>query len=251
MGLRPILFEIGGVAVPSYSFFVLLALVIGVLIYKALLGREGIERSNALAIALFGLLGGAIGSKVPLVIMYWDRLKDSTNLELLMSGRTIVGGLLGGMISVMLAKRILGIKVRLGNHIAIPVAVGMGIGRIGCLLGGCCYGKPTTGFWGMDLGDHVLRHPTQLMEMVFDLVLAAVLFLYSERARKRGETLKPGILFQYFLNAYMSFRFLLEFIRVEDIGYMGLTNFQWLAIVTLIYVNVRNLRREAVDAYVE
>ena len=231
-GLRPVLFYIAGFPVESYPVFVFLALLIGILVYMIQLKRDGIHKSNALYIAIFAIVGGAIGAKLPIIIMNWNQLNASPeSVNILLAGRTIVGGLIGGAAGTFLTKKAFKIKERLGNQIAIPVAVGMAVGRVGCLLRGCCYGQPTNLPWGLDFGDNILRHPTQIYEFIFDLLL--VLFLGWKKARG----VKPGELFKIFLNCYLSFRFLLEFIRVERVAFIGLTDFQLLCVVSLIYIN--------------
>jgi len=222
--------------VEAYPVFVLLALLSGIFVYLIELRRDRIESANALYIAIFAIVGGIIGSKLPIIVIYWHELNSSSNsLDVLVSGRTIVGGLIGGALGTFLAKKLFHIKERLGNQIAIPVAVGMAVGRVGCLLRGCCYGQATSLSWGIDLGDHIIRHPTQLYEMLFDILLA----FYLAWRKKQG--VEAGELFKIFLNGYLSFRFFLEFIRVEKIGYIGLTDFQVLCVISLVYIN-RNLR---------
>lgn len=231
-GLMPILFEIGGYPVEAYPVFMFLALVTGFIAYWIQLRLDKVQKSNAIYIAIFAIVGGTIGSKLPMIFIYWNQINaNPEDLNLLISGRTIVGGLLGGAVGTLLAKRIFKIKERLGNQIAIPVALGMAVGRIGCLLRGCCYGQATSLPWGIDLGDHIHRHPTQIYEMIFDMALVVLLIGIKAKG------VKPGELFKWFMNCYLSFRFLLEFIRVEKIAFMGLTDFQWLCVVSLVYIN--------------
>jgi len=227
--------------VEAYPVFVLLALLSGIFVYLIELRRDRIESANALYIAIFAIVGGIIGSKLPIILIYWHELNSSPNsLDVLVSGRTIVGGLIGGALGTFLAKKLFHIKERLGNQIAIPVAVGMAVGRVGCLLRGCCYGQATSLPWGIDLGDHIARHPTQLYEMLFDILLV----FYLAWRKKQG--VEAGELFKIFLNGYLSFRFFLEFIRVEKIGFIGLTDFQVLCVISLVYIN-RNLGSKLFD----
>ncbi|MDF2593068.1 MAG: prolipoprotein diacylglyceryl transferase [Clostridia bacterium] len=235
-GLRPILFNIGKYPVESYPVFLLIALVVGVSVYIWQLRKDGIRSSNALYIAIFAIFGGTVGAKLPLIFIYWNELSlDPTSLNILLSGRTIVGGLIGGAAGTFLGKRIFDIKERLGNQIAIPVAIAMAVGRIGCLLRGCCYGKPTALIWGVDFGDHILRHPTQIYEIIFDILLVAFLVWKKKRIAK------PGELFSIFMNCYLSFRFMLEFIRVEKVSSLGLTDFQLICVISLIYINRKKI----------
>ncbi|HSV43188.1 MAG TPA: prolipoprotein diacylglyceryl transferase family protein, partial [Candidatus Bathyarchaeia archaeon] len=91
--------------------------------------------------------------------------------------------------------------------------------------------------WGVDFGDHILRHPTQLYEAVFCLGL--FFFLKKEE----GKFPKDGMLFAYFLFAYFAFRFFEEFLRAGSPLYVGLTSFQWVSGLLLFYVFYTRMRR--------
>ena len=229
-GIKPILFELGKLKVTSYSFFMVLALLSGFLVYVYSLRKDNIKSSNSIYIAIFSLTFGTIGAKIPMIFIYWNEIIKENSVNLLLSGRTIVGGLIGGFVGTILAKRLFNIKEKMGNQLAIPVAVGMAVGRIGCFFTGCCYGIETKLPWGVNFGDGVLRHPTQIYEILFDVLLVCYLIYI----KKIG--VKPGELFKILLTCYMSFRFILEFIRTEKIIILRLTAFQLLCIVTLVYI---------------
>ena len=235
-GLKPVLFKIGEFPIEAYPVMLVLGLLAGVLIYVWQLKRDGIKSSNAFYIALFGIVGGTIGAKLPLIFMYWNEINSNTNsINAVLQGRTVVGGLIGGTVSILIAKRTFNIKERMGNQLAVPIAVAMAIGRVGCLLRGCCYGKETHLAWGIDFGDHILRHPTQIYEIIFDIAMVIYLCI-----RKR-KGVKPGQLYSVLLNGYLSFRFLLEFIRVEKVSFVFFTDFQILCIVGLLFINRKNI----------
>jgi prolipoprotein diacylglyceryl transferase len=235
-GLKPVLFKIGDFPIEAYPVMLFLALVTGIGIYIWQLKKDGIKNSNAFYIALFGIVGGTIGAKLPLIFMYWNEINSNANsLNAVLQGRTIVGGLIGGTVSILIAKRIFNIKERMGNQLAIPITVAMAIGRVGCLLRGCCYGKQTQLPWGIDFGDHILRHPTQIYEIIFDIAMV----IYLSIRKRKG--VKPGQLYSIFLNGYLSFRFVLEFIRVEKVSFIFLTDFQILCIVGLLFINRKYL----------
>lgn len=246
-GLKPVLFNIGEFPIESYPVMLFISLMVGGAIYLWQLKKDGIKSSNAFYIALFGIIGGTIGAKLPLIFMYWNELNTNANsLNNILQGRTVVGGLIGGTVSIFIAKKIFNIKERMGNQLAIPIAVGMAIGRIGCLLRGCCYGKETHLPWGIDFGDHILRHPTQIYEMIFDISMVIYLYIRKQKG------VKPGQMYSIFLNGYLSFRFLLEFIRVEKVSSIGLTDFQILCIVGLIFINRKSIKllyKWGVDVY--
>ncbi len=142
--------------------------------------------------------GAALGSK----ILFWleDPLLTWQNLHnpaYLIGGKTIVGALIGGLITVEIAKHHIGIQQSTGDLYAIPLALGIAIGRIGCFLTGLAdntYGTPTNLPWGINFGDGIPRHPTQLYEMLFLLSLIPLLYrvlrkfvILSEASASRSE----------------------------------------------------------------
>lgn len=124
--------------------------------------------------------GGAIGSK----LLFWLEDPQLTahslhNPAYLVGGKTIVGGLVFGLISVELTKRYIGLRDSTGDLYALPLALGVAIGRIGCFLTGLSdntYGTPTNLPWAVNFGDGIPRHPTQLYEILFLLALIPILY---------------------------------------------------------------------------
>ncbi|NTW53201.1 MAG: prolipoprotein diacylglyceryl transferase [Chlorobaculum sp.] len=230
-GVRPVLFHVGEFGVPAYSFFVLLGLVAGVSLYCFDARRNGRNRNNG-AIIIFGAIaGGIIGAKaLEWALNYQLLVAHFSEPAVWLSGRTIVGGLLGGKAGALLVKKAYGIREKRGNEIAPAVALGVLIGRFGCFFRGCCYGKPTGWQWGVNFGDGVLRHPAQLYEALF--MFAMFLFL-SYRQRTPG--LRPGELFRLLMICYFTFRFLIEFIRVEPVVLAGLTSFQLISLAVILF----------------
>ena len=143
-------------------------------------------------------------------------------------GKTIVGGLLGGWIAVELVKRLLSIRSRTGDLFAVPLALGIAIGRIGCLLAGIAddtYGLPTrsaffTHYLSIDLGDGIPRHPVQIYEIAFLLALALVLHQLSRRPHPQG------LLFRLFLFSYLAWRLLIDTLKPQPL-FHGLSPIQW------------------------
>jgi prolipoprotein diacylglyceryltransferase len=173
--------------------------------------------------ALIGSRGLGLLEQAPRMGLHWaDLLRPG--------GKTIVGGLLGGWIAVEIAKRFSGIRSRTGDLFAVPLCVGIAIGRIGCFFAGLAddtYGKATSLPWGVDFGDGVHRHPTQLYELFFLLTLAWVLSQWNKRAHVEGR------IFRAFLAAYLTWRFLIDFIKPQPLV-DGLNWIQWACVAGLV-----------------
>jgi phosphatidylglycerol:prolipoprotein diacylglycerol transferase len=142
--------------------------------------------------------------------------------------------LVGGLIAVESVKRLRGIRVATGDLLALPLVLGIAIGRIGCFLSGFddqSYGIGTTLPWGVDFGDGIPRHPTQLYEVVVLAGLGAMLM------SRPGSTAPVGDRFKLFMVVYLGFRLLVEFIKpVVRLG--GLSAIQWVCLAVLAYYAV-------------
>ena len=131
-----------------------------------------------------------------------------------MSGlaRSVEGAFAGGIVAVELYKWRHGIALRTGARFALPLAVGIAVGRIGCYAAGIddfTYGTPTTLPWGHDFGDGVLRHPVQLYE---SLVMAAFAAGYVVAVFRRSEAVIANG-FYLALLVYGLQRFVWEFLK--------------------------------------
>lgn len=225
-GLCPTLF-----GVSSYALFVLLGIAAGAAYYFWAMRGARAGGEKAALIVLAALLGGAIGAKIPVLFLNFQLATASA--EALTSGKTVLGGLLGGFLGVILVKKLCHIKGRYGNVIAPAAALGLAVGRVGCLLAGCCFGKPTGGGWGLNFGDGVLRWPTQLLELLFHLAAFAVLLYLKKRVHT------PGILFKGYVLSYLIFRYFTEFLRVSDVLWAGQTAYQLLCIAGVLLVGTK------------
>lgn len=233
-GPRPVLFMVGRWPVPSYSFFMVLAVVVGLLLFWRETRRQQAASERTFYVLLGALFGGALGAKLPMMVLYGrEMLAELPRLTLLISSRSIVGGLAGGAIGVWLVKRRLGITGRRGNLFVPGIAAGVAIGRLGCFLRGCCGGKPTGLPWGVDFGDGIARHPTQLYEALFMLAVLAVGLVAVRRFPEPA-----GLVFKAFMIVYFTFRFLIEFIRDEKLVWQGFTLFQLVSIAMVVFYAV-------------
>jgi prolipoprotein diacylglyceryltransferase len=229
----PVYIDLLGIRLHPHPTFEALGYAVGLYLILKLRSRHGDRISNNTRwwVIAAAMVGGALGSKA----LYWFEdpaaLREHWNdPAFLMAGKTIVGGLLGGLIGVEVVKRLLGEQRSTGDLLALPLAVGIAIGRIGCFLTGLpdrTYGTPTSLPWGVDFGGGVFRHPTQLYEIMFLAALAAVLTRMTPR--------REGSLFKAFMIAYLAFRLVIDTIKPDVRIALGLSAIQWACIAGLLY----------------
>jgi prolipoprotein diacylglyceryltransferase len=164
----------------------------------------------------------------------------STNLWLShQSGiaRSIEGAIAGGILAVELYKRSARITARTGARFALPLAVGVAVGRIGCYLAGLddfTYGTATALPWGHDFGDGIARHPVQLYESA---AMAAFAVFYVVRLRRNDRfVIENG--FYLSVGYYGLQRFLWEFIKPYGALIGPFTLFHILSMLILVYAVV-------------
>ena len=176
------------------------------------------------SIIVAAVLGAAIGSK----LLYWceDPIRTAqewNSLQYLLGGKTIVGALLGGTLAVEFTKRHARIRRRTGDLFALPLTIGIAIGRIGCFLAGKqddTYGSATSLPWGVDLGDGIRRHPTQLYEITAMMALAVLLSHIHPPRFAEGDR------FRIFALSYFSWRLFIDFLK-PGVRFGGVTFLQW------------------------
>jgi phosphatidylglycerol:prolipoprotein diacylglycerol transferase len=211
---------------PAYTLFMLLALAV-FLFTQRLLSRtadlEPLTGRQQLALGLAAFVGGTLAARLPFVVSAAAPAYSPS--AWLADGKTVTTGLVGAYVAVELAKLALGIRAKTGDRYALPLALALAIGRWGCFCNGCCFGTPTDLPWGVDFGDGLRRHPTQVYESLFHLLMAIVLLEITRRGLFRRQRLK------LYLIAYCGYRFLTEYIRPEPTAALGLTFFQWVVLL--------------------
>ncbi len=140
---------------------------------------------------------------------------------------------MGGLIGVEVIKKIIGEKQSSGDLFTYPLILAIIIGRTGCFLAGIedhTFGNETKLPWGIDFGDGVLRHPTNLYEIVFLIFLWFSLVLIEKKIK-----LKSGSRFKLFMVAYLLFRFFIEFIKPDYFFTFGLGMIQLTCLAGMVY----------------
>jgi prolipoprotein diacylglyceryltransferase len=228
----PVYVHLGPWSIHPHIFFETLGYFIGFRVYLWQKKRRGdvVTRDTRWSVIAAAAVGGMLGSK----LLFWledpaATLRHVHDPAFLIGGKSIVGGLLGGTIAVEIVKHFIGEKQRTGDLFAVPLCLGIAIGRIGCFFTGLTdqtYGIATSLPWGVNFGDGVTRHPTHLYETVFLLLLALVL--------SRIHFPLQGDAFRAFMVSYLTWRLLVDAIKPE-VTWLGLGAIQAACIVGLAY----------------
>jgi prolipoprotein diacylglyceryltransferase len=226
-----------------------LAYASGYAVFRHLRARQGdvVDEPQRWTVLAGAAVGALLGSRLLGIAEQWPTVEAAWRagrlLALLFSpgGKTIVGGLLGGWLGVELVKRVSGIRQRTGDLFALPLCVGIAVGRVGCLIAGLAddtYGKPTSLPWAVDLGDGIGRHPVQIYEILF-LVLVGIVV-------SRKWRLPEGARFRIFLGSYLAWRIVIDFLKPQPLV-AGMNVIQWAAVggIFLLVLDWAVGRREA------
>ncbi len=230
----PYYINLFGLQIHPHVLFEYLAIFVGYRVYKMTRKRLEIKEKNEVGIFFSIMLGGYLGAIILASFEHYDVVMQNigTSKLAIIQGKTIVGALLGGLISVELYKKCIGYNKSTGDDIAIPLTVGIMIGRIGCFLtgiGDSTVGRATNSVFGIDFGDGVTRHPLQLYEIAFLGVI--LIILISLRKRE----IWNGFKFQLFMFMYLTFRFFIEFLKDSATIVWGLSAIQIACGLGLIY----------------
>ena len=220
--------------------FEVLGYLAGAAVYVVTRARSGdrVSDANRATVLAGAALGAAIGTRLLFVLCEPSRFLDPGSW---FGGKTVVGGLLGGLIGVEIAKWTKGITRSTGDLFVYPLMIAMAIGRIGCFLAGPIdrtAGLPTTLPWGIAVADGVKRHPVALYEIVFLALLALALHLME----RKGFLLRPlqeGDRFRLFLASYLAFRLAVDFLKPEPPPLLlGLSAIQWACVLGMLYYSL-------------
>ncbi|OUJ72975.1 prolipoprotein diacylglyceryl transferase [Hymenobacter crusticola] len=233
----PVQLALGPLVLPVHLLCEVLAYSLGYRLYNRLRNpaQDRISTEHRLWIFVGAATGALFGSRVLGLLEHPDLLLHPPGgFIYYLTNKTIVGGLLGGLIGVELTKKYLGVTASSGDLMVYPLLLGMGLGRVGCFLSGLedgTYGTATTLPWGIDFGDGTRRHPTNLYEILFLLAFGLGLWLLERR-----RLLPDGWRFRLFLASYLLFRLLVEFIKpTPPLPGLGLTPIQWACVAGLGY----------------
>ena len=185
----------------------------GILVSVMLWSRLAKRDERLVFIYIAALAGAFLGAKlVYLGAEGWMHWRDDDRWLQFATGKSILGALLGGYVGVEIAKHIINYTNPTGDLFAVIAPVGILVGRVGCLLHGCCLGRVCEPSWyTMNDASGVSRWPAVPVEMAFNAA-ALIVALILRRAR-----VLPGQHFHLYLMGYGVFRFVHEFYRATPV----------------------------------
>jgi len=232
----PVLISLGETKFPLHGIIEFAAYFSGFRYFLYLRKKQPdiINTNNRVWILIGAIFGSILGSRMVGGLEDPGQIKIADNVLLYFyQNKTVLGGFLGGVWGVELMKKLIKEKNNSGDLFTYPLILALIIGRIGCFSMGVyeeTYGTVTSFLTGMNLGDGKLRHPVTLYEMAFLLVL----WIGLRRLEKRYQ-LANGLRFKFFMIAYCSFRFALDFIKPHYTFSVGLSTIQITSLIGLLY----------------
>ena len=224
-------FTLFGQEIPMYAVCMWLGVALSAFVACQLAKkRNGIESFDVIVSAIYTVIGAMAGAKLLYIAISWNdivRVIDTMQYGfaesfwyILNNGFVFYGGLIGGFLSLLLYLK--QFHRNLSDYLtiyAVVLPLGHALGRIGCFLGGCCYGMKYDGIFAVDFPIYpsleesptVSRLPIQLFEAAGLLLLFVLLVFLYYRVPK-----KPTLPLWTYLTVYPVLRFVLEFFRGDE-----------------------------------
>ncbi|MGI5178420.1 prolipoprotein diacylglyceryl transferase [Dactylosporangium sp. CA-152071] len=225
--MYPVIVRLGPVAILTHDVCVAAGIAVAALVFLWEVRRRRAQDDRLWYVLAGALVGGALFARLGTWAQHLDPRDNASLLEQWAYGnRSILSGLVGAYVGAIVAKKVSGYPWRTGDLFAPAVAAGMAVGRVGCLLAEPP-GTPTGLPWGITLDAAqaeamhtpvgVPLHPSFAYEILFHAVAFGALLAL------RRKVTAPGALFKIYLAAYAAFRFMVEFVRGNEVVWAGLT----------------------------
>jgi phosphatidylglycerol:prolipoprotein diacylglycerol transferase len=227
--VHPILFSLGPLTIYSYGVLLAAAYLLGLGMAVRRARAAGLDGNRVLDLGIWVIIAALVGAKALLFVLDFRQFTSSWAdfTTLLRSGGVFYGGLIAAVLVCIYQLRKHQLPLWTSGDLFAPgIALGYMVGRLGCLMAGCCYGKETTVAWAITFTDpaanlnvgtplNVPLHPTQLYESMAGLVILGILLALERRGRSF-----PGRTFWMFVLLYSVSRFIIEFYRGDDRGFV-------------------------------
>ncbi len=226
--MHPVICQIGTLTIYSYGLLLCIGVLLGAKLASTQAQKQGIEKTAIVNTVFIAAFSGVAGARLFYVIEntgYY--LKYPLEIFMLQyGGLSWFGGLAAALAcSAVYLKKKKVLVIRAFDLLAPFAALAQSIGRIGCLLNGCCYGRESA-YWGIYFKVHdAFLIPTQVYSSLLLLIIFVALRLIQDRNLPRGSV------FLAYLLLYSCGRFLIEFLRADNPRILfGLSLFQFISI---------------------
>ena len=227
---------IGPITIHGYGLMIGLGVMAALLMGDYRSKKFGLNGDHIYGMTFSAVILGFMAARILFIITEWEGFLQNPKAYLTGAGFVVYGGIIGGALTIYGFCKLKKIDMLAYLDLMIPsVALAQGMGRVGCFLAGCCYGRETDSCLGVVFNNSdfapngVKVLPTQLFMAGGDLILMAILLWYASKRPMRGK------ISMLYLILYSIGRFAIEFLRNDDRGTVGmLSTSQFIAIFTLI-----------------
>lgn len=232
--------KIGSFTVHGYGLMIAIGVLTAIFVGDYRAKKKGLDGDLIYGLTLTTVVFGFLAARILFIITEWqDFLKDPMSF-ITGNGFVVFGGIIGGVITIWIYCKVKKMDFLSYLDLMVPsVALAQGFGRIGCFLAGCCYGKEVDGFFGITFTNskfapnNVKLFPSQLVMSAGDFLIAGALFLYAKKNPSKGK------ISALYLILYSVGRFLVEFTRNDDRGFVGaLSTSQFIGIFIFVIAAV-------------
>ncbi len=215
---------------PTYILFVGVGVLIALAFPVARHIRDERLRRQYYLMQIITLVGAVFGAKLSVLVgdNHWPWVPINDWRSVWTSGRSVTGALIFGFLFAEIAKPIVRYTMPPNDRFAALLPFTIAIGRLGCLTTGCCRGLPYDGWCAMRGVDGVMRYPTQLIEIIFQLSVG-IFFVMAVKNKWLF-----GRLFSFYLVVYGIFRFFTEFIRDTPKTFGIYSGYQLISLVMIV-----------------
>ena len=228
---------IGPVTLHGYGLMIGIGVAVALLVGDYRAKKKGLNRDLIYGLTVSTVILGFLAARILFIITEWQNFLQDPMRYITGSGFVVFGGIIGGALTIYGYCKWKKMDFWSYLDLMIPsVALAQGFGRIGCFLAGCCYGKETDSCIGIIFTNsqfapnNVSLLPSQLFMAAGDFAIAAVLLWYAKKDRSKGR------ISMLYLMLYSAGRFLVEFTRNDDRGFVGaLSTSQFIGIFTFIF----------------
>lgn len=215
--------HIGGVTIHMYGLMIAIGFLIAYIVTEVRAKKRNLDSDIIFGILWCAIFGGLVGTRLLYyIVSIRDIIDDPSIIWNFSNGYVVYGGIIGGVAASYIYSRIKKFNFLDYFDLVMPsVALAQGFGRIGCFFAGCCYGRETDSVIGITFNNSayapngVKLIPTQLISSAGDFIIAAILFVYAGRNKRKGRVAS------LYLILYSIGRFLIEFLRNDYRGSVG------------------------------